>query len=231
MSNPVIYNTGDQTNYFQNILVFGFSGSGKTPLAITCPDVIIISTEPGLLSLSRYRLPFITVLSYEEAIEAHKWATQSAEARKFQTIFFDSISALSERILLTQRRKNRDARQYSPMVVEQVNEITLLYQGIRNKHVVMTSKAIIDSQTGKIQCFAAQPKLGPSLPYHFDNVLFLERFVIPDPQTGIGIERPFFCCRANERCEVTRNRLGMLELWEPADIGYIINKSNGVVSK
>lgn len=230
-----IYYTNDATSQFSNIFVYGLAGSGKTPLASTAPNPIIISSEPGLKSLQRYKLPYIIARNHRECTDAHKWVIGSNEARHFQTVYFDSISAASETITVEERRKSLDARKFSPAITNATMEIVLLFLSIKNKHVVMTSKAI-EKTTSTVQVgigetsntviepFAAMPKLGPMLPYHFDDVLYLSRF--RNAQTGA--EMSALCCRANDNC-VARNRSGMLDLWEPADITHIIRKSNGVV--
>ncbi len=223
-----IYNTGDISNAFSNSLVYGLAGSGKTPLAATADNVMIISTEPGLKSIQRNRLPYIPAPNYADAIDALKWTTQSHEARQFSTIYFDSISALSENILAANRRTYKnDARKYSPETTAQVMEIVLGFQSIQNKNVVMTSKAIelVDQITGvrTAECFTAVPKLGPALPYNFDNVIFISRHVASD-----GSQYSALRCSTNDYC-VARNRSGLLSLWEPANLKQLFNKENGVI--
>jgi hypothetical protein len=231
-----VYYTNDARNSFQKAIVFGLGGSGKTPLALTAPAPFLFMSEPGLTSLSSYRIPYADASTYEKAKDCLKWAASSSEARNVGTIFFDSISALSENILTALRKKdNNDARKYSPETSAQVMEIVLEALGLQGKHVVMTSKAIevkndITVIGGGVQtittveCFTAVPKLGPALPYHFDNVLYLSRHNSPD-----GREYGAFRCRFNDYAPSCRNRSGRLELWEPADINHIINKSNGAI--
>ncbi len=223
-----IYNTGDISNATSNSLVYGLSGSGKTPLAATADNVIIISTEPGLRSVRHNKLPYIQVIGYEQAKDALAWSQSSSEAKRFQTVFFDSISAYSEKVLADNQRKfGADARKYSPPTTAQVMEIVIGFQSIQDKNVVMTSKAveITDQLTGvkTAECFAAVPKLGAALPYHFDNVLFISRHIAPD-----GSQYSALRCSYNDYC-VARNRSGLLSLWEPANLKLLFNKENGVV--
>jgi len=231
------YYTNDARNLFQKGLICGLGGSGKTPLALTAPAPFLFVSEPGLTSLSQHRVPYADASTYEKAKDCLKWAASSAEARNVGTIYFDSISALSENILGALRKKhNNDARKYSPETTAQVMEIVLEALGLPGKHVMMTSKAVevkndisvIGGGTSTIttvECFTAVPKLGPALPYHFDNVLYLSRHV--DPVTGQ--EHGWLRCRMNDYAPMCRNRSGKLDVWEPADINHIINKSNGVI--
>lgn len=220
-----VYYTNDAGSQFSNILLYGLAGAGKTPLAATAPNPIIISSEPGLKSLQRYKLPYIVARNYKEAMDAHRWATGASEARQFQTIFFDSISALSENILIDEKKKSLDPRKFSPQTTALTMEVVLEYLKIKDKHVVMTCKAteVIDAltQMKSVEPFAIVPKLGPQLPYHFDDVLYLSRH-----RDTAGNEYAAFRCRENDYCKA-RNRAGTLDLWEPADITHIIRKSNG----
>lgn len=221
-----VYYTDGAGSKFSNILLYGLAGAGKTPVAATAPAPIIVSSEPGLKSLQRYRLPYVIARNYKEAFEIHKWVIGSNECRQFQTVFFDSVSALSENILLEEKRKSLDPRKFSPATTAAAMEIVHLYLSIQNKHVVMTCKAteVRDAITGAltVEPFAVVPKLGPMLPYHFDDVLYLSRH----RDNATGTETAALRCRTNDHC-VARNRSGMLDLWEPADISHVIRKSNG----
>lgn len=220
-----VYYTNDASSQFSNILLYGMAGAGKTPIAATAPNPIIISSEPGLKSLQAYKLPYVIARDHKEATDVFKWITGSNEARNYQTVFFDSISALSENILLSEKKKSSDPRKFSPSTTALTIEIVLGYLTIRNKHVVMTCKATenVDQLTNikTAEPFAVVPKLGPQLPYHFDDVLFLSRH--RDPATGT--EMAALRCRENDYCKA-RNRTGKLDLWEPADLAHIIRKSN-----
>jgi hypothetical protein len=219
-----VYYTNDAGSQFSNILIYGLAGAGKTPLASTAPNPIIISSEPGLKSLQRYKLPYVVARDHKEAMDMLHWVTTT----KYETVFFDSISALSENILLSEKKRSKDPRQFSPATTALTIEVVLAYLSIRNKHVIMTCKAteIKDQITGvtTVEPFAVVPKLGPQLPYHFDDVIYLSRH----RNNETGAEYAAFRCRANDYC-IARNRSGLLDLWEQADITSVIRKSNGVV--
>ena len=223
-----IYYTDDTQSRFHSFLIYGHAGAGKTPLASSAPDPIIITSEPGLKSLQSQHIPYILGRDQAEANDALKWVLGSNEARKFQTVFYDSVSALSENILVSEKKKNRDPRRFSPETTAATVEIVLKFLSIPNRNIIMTCKAIdivTDTvpQTKRTEPFAVVPKLGPQLPYHFDNVLYLRRHT----DLANGQETAWFCCRENADC-IARNRTGRLGLWEPANISLAINKLNGV---
>lgn len=238
MSAPKIYHTDDSRNWFHKFLIYGDAGSGKTPLALTAPDVFMAVSEPGLISLARNHIPYCVVNSYEISKDVIKWFGESSEAKKYQTLYFDGISAISEIIVAAERKKyNNDARKYSPETTAKVMDIVFSALSIETKNIVMTSKALkadifytpiggMTQTKTSFECWTAVPKLGPALPYHFDNVFFLSRQRAQD-----GSEFGAFTCRVNDDANGCRNRSNALDLWEPADISHCINKINGAYAK
>lgn len=230
---PTVYWTNDAGSQFTTGLLYGLAGAGKTPMASTCPDPLIVTTEPGLKSLQHVHVPYVVGRNKSEAMEILAWIKGSNECKKFQTIFLDSISALSENILIDEKRKSSDPRKFSPNTTAATTEVVLAFLAMaqsNNKHIWMTCKAIelVDQDNAQryVEPFAVTPKLGPALPYHFDNVIFMSRHI--DPTSGQEYAK--FTCRENGYSRMTRNRASInpLNLYEPANIGYIINKLNGV---
>jgi hypothetical protein len=221
-----IYATNDGHSKYVNILLYGMSGAGKTPIAATAPAPLIVASEPGLKSLSAYKLPYVLGRTQKEAMDVLKWIQSSSEARQFETIFFDSISMLSENILMDAKKSSNDPRKYSPATTGATMEVVLAYLNITNKHVVMTCKAVLEkdgvSGATSYAPFAVVPKLGPALPYHFDEVLYLSRH--RDPTSGQ--EFAALRCRWDAECPQARDRSGNLDLWEKPDLTAIINKIN-----
>jgi hypothetical protein len=218
-----IYYTGAVGSQFVNIFMYGGPGAGKTPLAATCPAPLVVSTEPGLLSLRAANLPYVVAQTYQDAIDVLRWIYGSAECKKFKTIFFDSVSAISENIYIAQRQRHKgDHRKISPDTIAMTMEIVTGFQTIKDKHLVMTSKAMLNAETRMVEPFAAVAKLGPALPYGFDEVLFLSRFRMNDGQEVAALR-----CRENDYC-YARDRSTKLDLWEPGNLTHIINKINGV---
>jgi hypothetical protein len=223
------FNSGDKFTNFEHIFVYGDSGSGKTPLAATMPETFIIASENGLKSVARNKIPGAAATDYDSTMEILRWCSSSSEARKFQCFFYDSASATSETILFEMRtRYKNDARKYSPETTQKTMEIVNAFNRIQTHHIVVTSKAIqaFDPVTNIPQWkpYAATRDLGPAMPYHFDTVMFIQRF--NDPATGQQYSA--LRCQADSAYSVARNRGGMLAPWERADLQAIINKSNGV---
>jgi hypothetical protein len=224
------FNSGDKFSNFEKFFIYGDSGSGKTPLAATMPGVFVIAGENGLKSVARNKLPGAFAPDYDSAMEILRWCHGSSEARKFSCFFYDGISATSEGILFKEKRTYKnDARKYSPETFQKTMELVNGFLAITTHHVALASKAIKTfdpiTQATNWEPYAAVPKLGPAMPYHFDNVLFISRFA--DKATGQDYSA-LRCTADTTICSVARNRSAMLAPWEPANLQQLINKSNGV---
>jgi hypothetical protein len=228
-----VYMTNDIALDFQSYLIYGLAGSGKTPMAIDCPSPMIVSSEPGLISLRAHKMPYVAVTSFKEAVDVRAWLATSNECRNIKTVFFDSISRISEIILDAEKKKSIDPRKFSPATTSATMELVLSYLQIPKKHIVMTCKAIeevIDipqlppvPPVRRVIPFTVVPKLASALPYHFDNVFYLSRH----QATQQNPEYAMLTCRVNDYTYETRNRSGKLDLYEPASLGHIIKKVNG----
>ena len=158
-------------------LVYGKSGAGKTKLAATAPAPIILSAESGILSLREYQIPMIQIRTVAELTEAHQWAQNSAEARQFATIYIDSISEIGEVVLANAKAQVKDPRQAYGELIEKMMMTIKAFRDLPGKNVVMAAKQepIKDEMTGIVQYGPSMPgsKLGPQLPYLFDEVFRL----------------------------------------------------------
>src|SRR5436190_24241226 len=79
--------------------VHGGSGVGKTMLIKTLPRPIIASAESGTLSIAGANIPLAPITSLTELQEFYTWASQSVEARGFDSLALDSITEIAERDL------------------------------------------------------------------------------------------------------------------------------------
>ena len=223
MTDYRIYNTGDAASRFTSGIVFGAAGCGKTPIAATLPSVCVLATERGLSSLASARLPVMFIDSKQDALNVFDWIRRSNEAKKFQSFYLDGISGISETIFHEERRKSSDFRKISPNTTIAVMEIVKAFLEIEGRHCWMSCKAVNtpDSITGAPfwDTHTIVKALSEALPYHFDNILMLTRLI--DSATGNVsawlTTGPDGTCRA-------RNRLGALNLYEPPDLGAIIQK-------
>jgi hypothetical protein len=188
---PISITTTDQLVYTNGVkmLVYGGSGVGKTVLCSTLPDTLIISAEAGLLSLAKKSIATTVVNSYEQLLDVYNWLAYSAEARYFQSAALDSVSEIAEKVLsaamLTVGAK--DPRKAYMDMADKLMIAIKAFRDLPGKHVLFTAKMEWekDEATGINTFQPAMPgkKLGPQLPYLFDEVFRLGINKTPQGET------------------------------------------------
>lgn len=205
------------------MLVYGGAGAGKTVLCSTAPAPIILSAESGLLSLRRVRLPYIEIKTLQDLIEAYNWCKSSREAAQFATICLDSISEIAEVVLESEKQRQKDPRKAYFELQTILEKIVRDFRDLPGKHVYFSAKmeATKDGNTGAVMYGPSMPgqKIGPSLPYFFDEVFRL--FVGKDPTNN----QEFRALRTRPDYQSdAKDRSGMLDELEYPDLSRIIAK-------
>lgn len=209
-------------------LVYGLAGMGKTRLVATAPTPLLISAESGLLSLREFQIPTIEILTVDDLTDAHKWCQQSKEAAQFETICIDSISEIGEVVLINAKRQVKDPRQAYGELIEKMQGAIRAFRDLSGKHVYMSAKMdlVKDDQTGVTRYMPSMPgsKLGPSLPYMFDEV-----FRLGLGKTQQGEEFRFLQTRPDLQYDA-KDRSGALDAFEPPDLSHIFTKILGATN-
>ena len=207
------------------LLIYGGSGAGKTRLISTAPSPIVISSESGLLSLAKVcrelglQIPAITIKSYEDLHEAYTFCSQDPKMQHFKTVCLDSISDISETVLSAMKKKCKDPRQAYGEMQDKVVTIIKLFRDLPNKHVYFASKEEKD-QAGKSTPSLPGKNLTNGISYYFDEVFRL--VPVADLETKETVR--WFATENNELTHVAKDRSGMLDAWEPANITHVIKK-------
>lgn len=216
--------SGDLASSGVKLLVYGHAGAGKTSLIPTLPSPIVLSAEGGLLSIAGADVPYIEISDMAALREAWQWLSQSAEAKAYQSVALDSISEIAEVVLNAEKKATKDPRQAYGAMQEQMTDIIRAFRDLPGRHVLMTAK--LDKQQdemGKILYSPSMPgnKTGQSLPYFFDEVLALrvEKDSEGNPQRALMCD--------SDGVWLAKDRSGRLDMWEPADLGAVINKIGG----
>lgn len=218
-------------------LVYGGSGVGKTVLAATCPSPILISAESGLLSLRKanlermfgvntpmidYDVKVIKVTSVEDLIAAHNWCKQHAWSNGFRSVALDSISEIMEVILSNAKRQVKDPRQAYGELIEKGSNLVREFRDLPGLHVYVAAKMEPhkDELSGVTKYLPSIPgsKLGPALPYFFDEV-----FRLGVNQTQDGKSYRFLQTQPDLQYEA-KDRSGMLDPVEYPHLGAVFNK-------
>ena len=204
------------------VLCYGEAGIGKTSLCATAPSPIILSAESGLLSLAWTRLPYIEINTIEQLTEACKWAYNSTEAQQYQTICLDSLSEIADVVLSNAKAQVKDARQAYGELLEQMMTTVRAFRDLPGKHVFMTAQSVTekDDTTGIVKTFPAMPgkKLGPKLPYHFDEV-----FQMCMGRDNDGKDYRYLKTQPDYN-SVAKDRSGKLDALEQPHLGNIFAK-------
>lgn len=222
------FSTTDKAGIMNGVklLVYGGPGLGKTVLCSTAPAPIILSAESGLLSLRRTNIPVILIDHVGDLQEAYEWCARSREAQQFQTVCLDSASEIAEQVLNNAKRQVKDPRQAYNELLEKMESVIRLFRDLPGKNVYFSAKMepTKDELTGIVKYGPAMPgnKLGPKLPYFFDEVF---RLGINKAATG---ETYRYLQTQPEMQYDAKDRSGALAAIEPPNLTAIFNKIIGV---
>lgn len=232
------------------LLVFSEAGMGKTMLTATLPRPILISAESGLLSLTPsniarvfgannpsicYDIPTIKVQSITDVEQAYTWITNESNNpiideygnRRYQSIALDSLTEIAEQCLNNAKRTVKDPRQAYGELIEKMQTLVRAFRDIRGLNVYMSSKMSRnkDELTGITAYGPSMPgaKLGPELPYFFDEVF---KICIGKDQNTQEDYR--YLLTKPDMSNVCKDRSGALAQMEYPHLGAIINKIKGV---
>ncbi len=223
------------------VLVYSGAGIGKTVLSSTLGDnSVLISAESGILSLRKqnlerifgvasrginYNLPIIQVQTISDFNDALSWCQTSAEARAFQNIGLDSLTEIAEAVLNSSKRTCKDPRQAYGELTEKMETMVRAFRDLPGKNVYMAAKQepMKDELTGIVKYGPSMPgrKLGPGLPYFFDEVFRLG--VATDPQ---GKSFRFLQTQPDIQYDA-KDRSGALASQEFPHLGYVFAKIQG----
>lgn len=207
-----------------NILVYGKGGIGKTTLAVTLPNPIILSAEGGLLSISNINIPYVDIKSISDLASAYKELQQT----EYASIVIDSLSEIAEITLAEAKKRNADGRQAYGEMNDKMSIIIRQFRDL-NKIVYFTTKegSITDEYSGVIKYGPVMPgkTLTNSLPYFFDFV-FAMRIIEETDKDGKAIKRRVLQTQPSIQYEAKCRARGLSNYQKP-DLGDIIRFIDG----
>lgn len=226
------------------MLTYGESGHGKTMLTATLPRPLLISAESGLLSLTRaniervfgpnrpdicYDIPTITVSTIQDVEQAYAYITNPANNMRaqFDSIALDSLTEIAEQCLNNAKRSVKDPRQAYGELISQMQTLVRSFRDIQGFNVYMSAKMSRnkDEAIGTTSFGPSMPgsKLGPELPYFFDEVFKLA--IGKDPNTQQDFR---YLLTQPDMQNVAKDRSGALAQMEFPHLGSVINKIKGI---
>lgn len=150
--------------------------------------------------------------------EFFKWFFGSSETKNFETIAIDSISEMSVLYLKEGERLHRHGLQsYGYMAEKVLEQLNGLYY-TKEKHTYLIAKEETQSNGFKRPSFPGKV-LPVEVPHKYDAILRLAIHNVP----GVGQTKAFRCIGSID--ELSRNRTGILNEFEPSDYGALIRKA------
>jgi len=230
MSWDKVQSTADIQVMNVKFLVYGLSGAGKTRLTRTLPQPFILSAEAGLLSLRQEQIPYARIETVDDLSYWYDWFYRAAmdpdpnnQVRQHvKSIGLDSITEIAEQILANAKAKAKDPRQaYGDLLMQAIDTIKK-FRDLPYFHVYMSCKQEYqkDEVAGTFMNGPMMPgsKVGPQLPYLFDEV-----FQLAKAKDEKGTEFHFLRTQTDGQ-NVAKDRSGALDVFEPADLGHCLQK-------
>jgi len=208
------------------ILGYGGAGVGKTSLCATMPEPwVILSAEAGMLSLRRFDIAVAEIHTLSELSEVYRWLSTSQEARQIVSVSLDSVTEIGETLLTTLKASNKDPRKAYGEMLDQMLPWVRAFRDLPGKHVYMSAKEewAKDEASGIMRFQPMMPgqKLGPQLPYLFDEVFHVGVGRGPD-----GTKFHYLQTQADLQY-VAKDRSGSLAQFEPMNLSQVIQKIGG----
>ncbi len=222
------------------ICVHAGSGMGKTVLMATLPAPILISAESGLLSLRKpnlerifgvghtaieYDVKVIKVSDVTDLTAAHQWCLANAWTAGFRSVGVDSISEIMEVILANAKKGHKDPRKAYGDLMDEGIDIVRKFRDLPGLNVCVAAKmeATKDEVSGVTKYGPGAPgsKVGPALPYFFDEV-----FALRMNKDVNGNDFRYLQTQPDIQYEA-KDRSGMLAPMEYPHLGAVIGKILG----
>ena len=181
---------------------------------------MLILAEAGALSLRNQAIPCIEAYTDADMEDVWKWCKESAEARKYATLIFDSGSHIAELALKKElTRTSHGLKAYGAMStrVAAHMEWANFVQG-PNVVIICKQDNKPEDGTGRARPYWPGRDLHIQIPHLFDEILHLEDISGSDGQI-------YKCFRTyNDATCIARDRSGALASIEPANLKHIFDK-------
>lgn len=213
-----IKNTKDMKIDSVKTVVYGYAGSGKTRLAASSPNPLMISAESGLLSVAGDSVDYIEVRSLKEFEDCYRFVATSSDSDKYDTVCLDSLSEIAEVLIAKILPNHTHGMQAYGELAEKMMPVIKNFKHLKGKHTVFTVKArlVEDEETGRItdEIFMPGKKVASLLPYEVDELFFIGENKKKVTKVFTKASRRTFC----------KDRSGALLDEEAPDMTAIIEK-------
>lgn len=212
-------------------LIYGTAGVGKTTLAATLDHkkTLIVSFESGLLSLldesGSEDIQFVNVKTLKELNEVYAELMKPEYQSRFDNIFIDSLSEISELVLATVKadpkvyKGMQDNMKLYMITQDEMVTIAKAFRDLKGYNVFMTALAettVKNMKETSRPMFVGQ-KLGTKMLSLFDFIFYM---AAEDDGKRVLFTQPSTTFEAKSRSRKLLNN-------EVADLGQILKKVQG----
>lgn len=160
MSLTIKVTSADDYGHNVKMLIAGDVGSGKTVASSTTPNPLIVSVEPGLMSIADRRIPYAKIEKVSDLLQLRAALDQAPETRQkligvpVDTVVIDTIDEV-QRLLISERlaQTGEDAMRIQDFGWLR-EEMLKIIRGFRDldMHFVATChvKTVSDEETGHV---------------------------------------------------------------------------------
>lgn len=225
MKKPIKAQNIVKSSYIK-ILTYSKSGSGKTSLCATLGNAFVIDIENGTLSIAGSDCDIWDARSIQDVWDGYRYFCD--HIKDYSALCIDSITKLTEFMLIQETQKvGKSFDRYSNMA----DQIKAFVEELIDSpfHVYVTAIEGRDKGNDKGDgnwLPNTEGKVLPEwLPRQFDEV-----FSIVDCEDEDG--NPIRMLQTRDLKDwVLKDRSGMLDVYEPCDLKYIIDKIHGDLPK
>jgi hypothetical protein len=205
-------------------IIYGAAGCGKTPLVTTAPNPLYIAIEQGQVSLQGTDVPAVAAHTLPEFYAVMKWLDESAEAKKFDTLYFDSASHFAALVLQDELSKTSASgakvngqAAYGDMAKRVLKLMNKVYS-MPDKNVIMLAQ--LNDKDPQHKPFFDGNEINIKLRHLFDGVWHLGMHDLPEKGVKYSLQ-----CR--ETPEIfARCRFNNCDDFERPNLTYLFNKLN-----
>lgn len=216
-------------NFGCKCVIYGPAGTGKTPLVNTAPRPLLLSIEPGLLSMRGSTVPTFEAHTSQRIDEFFKWFFNSTETKNFDTLAVDSGSYMADVYLQAalsgksnSGNKKHGMAAYGEMATNTMEHIRTLFY-TKYKHIYLICKEEItdvEYQSVRRPYFPGKV-LNIDAPFLYDFILRLAKTQAIPNKPG---EHLAFQCVGNMNV-LARNRTGNLNEFEEPHFGRLVERA------
>lgn len=205
------------------ILAYGPPGGGKTPSMPTAPNPVCLLIEKGAMSVRNVQnVPAWQADSGKQIDEFFDWIARAPEAKQFDTLCVDSLSAMAEMYLNAAKKvHSHGLKQYGQMSEDVRKCIDIMYYTWpKNVYAIcqMDLLTLEGGSTSKRPGFPGKD-LAQYVPHLFDVILYADEMQVPGQPKPVNA----FRCKKTFGVEA-RDRSGKLAEFEPQNLTHVIQK-------